>query len=93
MGTEDDGDEAEAQQMLRQNEGIYQTFTQLKADQPFIFMILYSSSYYYSVLIFIRFCDELLQWGEKQGNVYYATVKTDVTLYLMQSLERTPTVG
>ena len=28
-----------------------------------------------------RFCDELLQWGEKQGNVYYATVKTDVTLY------------
>ena len=38
VGTEDDGDEAEAQQMLRQNEGIYQTFTQLKADQPFIFM-------------------------------------------------------
>ena len=28
-----------------------------------------------------RFCDELLQWGAIQGNVYYATVKTDVTLY------------
>ena len=38
VGTEDDGDEAEAQQMLRQNEGIYQTFTQLKANQPFVFM-------------------------------------------------------
>ena len=213
VGTEDDGDEAEAQQMLRQNEGIYQTFTQLKADQPFIFMstvegrkcyyyvddngvlrerndgedytvtvphsgiyritinmgeqtisydeigavYLYNhsggyrqdfnylgygkwgvknytarkqteswagsgetrhsfkmeingttyrwghkekdkgqpnlttdNSYYnlYQLALgtdpwdySFRFCDELLQWGEKQGNVYYATVKTDVTLY------------
>nr|WP_287666472.1 SusE domain-containing protein [Bacteroides sp.] len=38
VGTEDNGDEAEAQQMLRQNDGIYQTFTQLKAEQPFVFM-------------------------------------------------------
>ena len=54
-------------------------------------MILYSSSYYYNLYQLalgtdpwdysFRFCDELLQWGEKQGNVYYATVKTDVTLY------------
>ncbi len=137
VGTEDDGDEAEAQQMLRQNEGIYQTFTQLDFNylgygkwgvknytarkqteswagsgetrhsfkmeingttyrwghkekdkgQP---NLTTDNSYYnlYQLALgtdpwdySFRFCDELLQWGEKQGNVYYATVKTDVTLY------------
>ena len=28
-----------------------------------------------------RYNDELLQWGDEQNGVWYATVKTDVTLY------------
>ena len=28
-----------------------------------------------------RYNDELLKWGEEQNGVWYATVKTDVTLY------------
>ncbi len=37
LGTEDNGNETCAQQMLRQGEGIYQAFTELKAGQPFVF--------------------------------------------------------
>lgn len=35
-GTEDNGDETRALQMLRQDDGIYQTFVRLKANQPYV---------------------------------------------------------
>lgn len=38
LGTEDGGDRNAAQQMLRQGDGIYQSFTQLKAGLPFMFV-------------------------------------------------------
>ncbi len=42
VGTEDDGDEAEAQQMLRQGRGgIYQTFTQFES-QPAVCLYVYN---------------------------------------------------
>lgn len=48
-GTEDNGDETAALKMFRQKEGVYQTFTQLKANQPFVFMSTVSGRkcYYY----------------------------------------------
>ena len=49
-GTEDNGDETRALQMLRQDDGIYQTFVRLKANQPYVFMANVGGQkcYYYS---------------------------------------------
>lgn len=48
--TEDEGDDSVAPQMLRQGEGIYQCFTRLKADKPFLFMsVIDGGKYYYYV--------------------------------------------
>lgn len=48
--TESNGDETVAPEMFRQGEGVYQCFTRLKADKPFLFMSsMDGHKYYYYV--------------------------------------------